>query len=162
MRIPDLKPAPRPDDELAALADHPWVSRLPDDTQWFRGTVPAAEVGGLSHIFAPIWGTLSAETGEVLVSARTIAARRELGDEATRHARAITRIARALDPALLSPLILGANDPAGDYFMILDGNHRAVALQLARSGAADEPVADVAEVDVIVACSRSLPLRRWR
>ena len=144
-------------DRLAA--DHRWVSNMPEDTEWHRAVAVIAEIGAMSHVFSPNWAAISGGKGLISASAQAIVCGdAEIGPEFTEHIAAINAIADALDPSQLGSLLLATNDLAGNAFVILDGNHRAVALEILRSrGDAALPC----ELNVFVALSRSVPLRSW-
>ena len=143
----------------ALTADHHWVSHMPEDTEWYRGAAVVDEIGGFSHIFSPLWAAISGGTGLISATAQGI----DLGNlpiepEFAVHATAINTIADALDTAQLGSLLLGTNDLAGNAFVVLDGNHRAVALEILRSRGETVLAQDL---DVFVALSRSVPLHGW-
>ena len=143
-------------DELKGL--HAWASKLPGDTQWFAGTMLASSAGRLVHIHAPVWATLSGDTGRIAASAEAVNREERFADDVEPAAVAIRKIADHFDVAKVDRLLLGSNRIEGGTVMVLDGNHRAVALEMLRLR---ETAAPDLFVEVTVAVSISVPLLEW-
>lgn len=124
------------------------ADRLPDDCVWSRTSWRAIDENALRHVYSEDWAQLSRNTGLLAESAAAV--RKGAGGAV---AERIREIAADFDPALCDPIFLGANAAEGPY-VVIDGNHRVTAITLCRPDG-------VEELPVILAVSKSAPIRKW-
>jgi hypothetical protein len=131
--------------------------KLPADRRWFAGSWPTDELGLLVHTPCEVFAILSAGSGRVSATAQRLADGTAFQGVAEGPARLIRTLAAEWDACAAGTLVLGANDSEVGPWMLLDGNHRATALELRRLRGAEQ--AAVA-IPVVLALS-ARPLRPW-
>ena len=134
---------------------HEYYYRLPDDVRWYSAQCRTEEVAAFYHRCGK-YHAISGGTGRISESARRIALGQSCTDAIQQENR-IRKLVSEFCVAEFRPITLGANCLEDGPFNVLEGNCRAVALEILRK----RGITPFSTVQLFVAISESERVHVW-